>query len=103
MDAAELAADRFRKGFVLVLTAATSVAFLATIRDFLMALLLAAVVAGICRPLHRMLATLLRGRESLSAFVTVLLVVVVVVGPSRPSSAWSRVRPSRSATASSRG
>jgi len=81
MDAAELAADRFRKTFVLVLTAAISVAFLATIRDFLMALLLAAVLAGICRPLHRMLSTLLRGRESLGALVTILLVVVVVVGP----------------------
>jgi predicted PurR-regulated permease PerM len=81
MDAAELAADRFRKAFVLILTAAISLAFVETIRAFLMALLLAAVLAGICRPLYRRLTKLLRGRASLGAFVTILLVVVLVVGP----------------------
>lgn len=81
MDAAELAADRFRKAFVLILTAGISLAFLATIRTFLMALLLAAVLSGICRPLHRWLSSLLRGWEGISALVTLLFVVVVVVGP----------------------
>jgi predicted PurR-regulated permease PerM len=81
MSATELGADRFRKAFVLILTAAISVAFVATIRSFLMALLLAAVVAGICRPLHRWLAQLLRGRTGLAAALTILLVVVLVVGP----------------------
>jgi predicted PurR-regulated permease PerM len=81
MTDAELAADRFRKAFVLVLTAAISVAFLATIRAFLMALLLAAVLAGICRPLYRRLVQLVRGRSSVAALVTILLVVVLVVGP----------------------
>lgn len=80
MDA-ELGADRFRKAFVLALTAAISVAFFSTIRSFLMALLLAAILAGISRPLYRGLAKLMRGRESLAALVTILLVVVVVVGP----------------------
>ena len=81
MNPAELASDRFRKAFVLVLTAAISVAFLATIRSFLMALLLAAVLAGTCRPLHRGLTKLLRGRDSIAALVTILLVVFLVVGP----------------------
>jgi len=81
MSPAELGADRFRKAFVLALTAAITVVFLATIRSFLMALLLAAILAGICRPLHRVLTKLLRGRDSVGALVTILLVVVVVVGP----------------------
>ena len=81
MNSAELGADRFRKAFVLVLTAAISVAFFATIRGFLMALLLAAILAGICRPLYRGLARLLRGRDSLAALVTILLVIALVVGP----------------------
>jgi predicted PurR-regulated permease PerM len=81
MTATDLGADRFRKGFVLGLTAAISVAFFATIRAFLMALLLAAVLAGICRPLYRRLVQLFRGRTSIAAAVTILLVVVVVVGP----------------------
>jgi predicted PurR-regulated permease PerM len=81
MDDAGLGADRFRKAFVLGLTAAISVAFVATIRPFLMALLLAAVLAGICRPLHRGITQLLRGRDGVAAIVTILLVVAVVVGP----------------------
>ena len=49
MTPTDLGADRFRKAFVLALTAAITIVFLATIRDFLMALLLAAVLAGLCR------------------------------------------------------
>jgi predicted PurR-regulated permease PerM len=81
MSSIDVGADRFRKAFVLALTAAISVAFLATVRSFLMALLLAAVLSGICRPLHRRLIRLLRGREGLAAAVTILFVVVLVVGP----------------------
>src|SRR3990172_2754610 len=81
MTDSELGADRFRKAFVLGLTAAISVAFLATIRPFLMALLLAAVLAGICRPLHRAITQMLRGRAGIAAVVTILFVVAVVVGP----------------------
>ena len=81
MTPTDLGADRFRKAFVLALTAAITVVFLATIRDFLMALLLAAVLAGLCRPLHRRLAQLLRGRAGAAAAVTILLVVAIVVGP----------------------
>ena len=72
MLATDPGADRFRKAFVLGLTAAISVAFFATIRAFLMALLLAAVLAGICRPLHRRLIQLLRGRASVAAALTIL-------------------------------
>jgi len=77
----ELGADRFRKAFVLALTAAISLVFLATIQGFLMALLLAAVLSGICRPLHRVLTQILGGRAGAAAAVAILLVVLLVVGP----------------------
>jgi len=81
MAPADRGADRFRKGFVLLLAAAISVAFYATIESFLMSLLLAAALAGISRPLHRRLARWLRGREGAAAGLTILLVLVLVVGP----------------------
>jgi len=81
MTDSELEADRFRKAFVLGLTAAISVVFVATIRPFLMALLLAAVLAGLCRPLHRAITQIFRGRTGLAAVVTIALVIAVVVGP----------------------
>jgi predicted PurR-regulated permease PerM len=81
MTAMDLGADRFRKAFVLGLAAAISLAFFATIRVFLMALLLAAVLAGILSPLQRRLVPLLRGRASVAAALTILLVVILVVGP----------------------
>ena len=81
MTPADPGADRFRKGFVLLLAAAISIAFYATIQSFLMALLLAAALAGLCRPLHRRLTRWLRGREGAAAGLTILLVLVLVVGP----------------------
>ena len=81
MTPTDFGADRFRKAFVLALTAAISIVFLATIRDFLMALLIAALLSGICRPLHRLLTQLLRNRPGMAAAVTILFVVLLVVGP----------------------
>jgi predicted PurR-regulated permease PerM len=45
--------DRFGKAYVLLLVAAISVVFLAMIWSFLQALLLAAILAGMVRPVYR--------------------------------------------------
>jgi predicted PurR-regulated permease PerM len=74
-------ARRFRGAFVLLLALAVTAAFLLTIQGFLMALLMAAVLTGLCRPVHRRLLRLLRGRESLSAVLTVLGLTVLLVVP----------------------
>lgn len=74
-------ADRFHKAFLLILVAATSAAFLATIRGFLTALLLAAILAALCSPLQRRLARALRGRDTAAAALTVLALLVGIVGP----------------------
>ena len=48
---------------------------------FLQALLIGAILAGLCHPLYRWMVRLLRGRESLASAVTLLILFLVVVGP----------------------
>ena len=53
--------DRFRKGFVLVMTVAFTIVFLAIISGFIEALLMAAVFSGILYPLYCRLQRILGG------------------------------------------
>ena len=71
----------FRTAFVLVLVLAISVLFLAVTWPFLKPLLLGAMLAGLFRPLYRWVTRLLRGRASLAAVLTLLILFVVVAGP----------------------
>lgn len=73
--------DRFRKGFLLLLLAAITFAFLAMIRGFLMTIVVAAIFAGLAHPLNRRLEGLFRGRRVLAALVTMTILLVCVVGP----------------------
>ena len=43
--------DRFRKAFLILLVAAISIAFLTMIRTFILTSLMAAIFAGLARPL----------------------------------------------------
>src|SRR5450432_1289306 len=70
-----------RTAFVLLLVLAVSALFLAVVRPFLMPLLLGALFAGLCGPLYRWVAQLLGGRKSLAAWLTLLILFVLVVGP----------------------
>ena len=72
---------RFQNRFLLVLALGISLLFLAMIRGFLVAILLAAVFSAMCRPLYLRLAESFRGRERAAAVVTLGLVLVVLVGP----------------------
>jgi len=74
-------ADVLRKAFLLLVLAAITAVFFAMIRSFLMALLLAAIFTGLCRPLHRKLVCWLRGREALASLATVLTVFLGIVVP----------------------
>lgn len=73
--------DRFRKGFLLLLLAAITIAFLAMIRGFLMTIVVAAIFAGLAYPLHRRLEGLFRGRRIPAALATLAILLVCVVGP----------------------
>lgn len=73
--------DRFRRVFLLALVAVISVAFMAMIWSFLVTLLMAAIFAGIARPLYRWLERRLRGRGMLASFCTLLLLLLMVFAP----------------------
>ena len=81
MDPANLNGRNFHTAFVLLLVLAMSALFLAVTWPFLKALLLGAILAGLCHPLYRWLTHLFRGRQSPAAAVTVLLLFVLIVGP----------------------
>jgi predicted PurR-regulated permease PerM len=73
--------DRFGKAYVLLLVAAISVVFLAMIWSFLQALLLAAILAGMVRPVYRRFVKWFGGREGLASATTILLLLVLGLGP----------------------
>jgi len=72
---------RFRKIFLIILTIAISILFLQMIRDFLIAVLLAAIASGLFHPVYRRLVRVFRGRQMLASAATVLIVLFVIVIP----------------------
>jgi predicted PurR-regulated permease PerM len=73
--------DRFRKGFVLVMTISVAILFIALIFGFLEPLLLAAVFSGVTYPLYRWFQKVLGGRNTLASVMTLLTSVVVILIP----------------------
>jgi predicted PurR-regulated permease PerM len=73
--------DRFRRAFLLLLVLLISLAFLWMIAGFLSAVLLAAIATGLCYPFHARLSRLLGGRANIASVITILLVLVVIIGP----------------------
>lgn len=74
-------AIKFRTAFVLLLVLGVSLLFLAVAWPFLKPLLLGAMLAGLCRPLYLWVTRLMRGRKSLAAIITLLILFVLVAGP----------------------
>jgi len=70
-----------RVAFLVLLAVGISLLLLWVIMDFVVALVLAAALAGIAHPIHRRLARWLRGREGIAAALTVLLALVLVIVP----------------------
>ncbi|MFP3941094.1 MAG: AI-2E family transporter [Thermoanaerobaculia bacterium] len=67
---------RFRQGFLLLLVAGISLLFVLVIRRFLLAVLLAAVFAGLAYPLYHWLLRRMRGRRTLASVSTILLLLL---------------------------
>lgn len=72
---------RFHNVFLIVFAIGISLLFLHMISDFVMALLLAAIVAGLLHSSYVRLARKLGGRRYTSAVLILALVVLLVVGP----------------------
>lgn len=74
-------ADKFQKGFLIAFALGISLLFLAMIRDFLIALLLAAILSGLVHPFYRRLLRRFRGRKALASAATVTLVLMALIVP----------------------
>jgi len=81
IEGAGISGRNFRTTFVLILVVAVSAGFLAVTWPFLEPLLLGALLAGLCRPLYTWVTRLLRGRRSLGAVITLLILFILVAGP----------------------
>jgi predicted PurR-regulated permease PerM len=73
--------ENFSRTFVILLVVFISLMFVAMIRTFLMTILLAAIFSGISQPLYARLVGLFRGRRALASLATLLVLLVVIVGP----------------------
>ncbi|HEY5768235.1 MAG TPA: AI-2E family transporter [Terrimicrobium sp.] len=81
MEPTKITGEGFRTTFVLILVLAISALFVAVVWPFLQALLVGAILAGLCHPIYRWMVRLLRGRESLASAVTLLILFLLIVGP----------------------
>ena len=70
-----------RGPFLLLLAIAISLVFFRMIQSFVLALLLAAVLAGLAHPSYGRVLKKVKGRKSLAAAVTMLLGLVLVIAP----------------------
>ena len=71
----------FRKAFLLLLVAGATAAFLAMLQTFLLTILLAAIFAGLAYPVYVHLLRAVKGHRPLASALTLLLMLVLVVGP----------------------
>jgi predicted PurR-regulated permease PerM len=81
MEPSAISGTNLRTAFVLLLVVAVTVLFLAVTWPFFKPLLLAALLAGLFHPLYRWITRVLGGRASLGAAVTLLVLLVLVLGP----------------------
>jgi len=73
--------DTINKATLLLLVLIISLLFLAMIRHFLMALLLAGIFSAMARPLYQRLEKWLDGRRSLASITTLLVIIIVLILP----------------------
>ena len=73
--------ERFRKGFVLVMTIGYAIVFIAIISGFIEALLMAAVFTGIVYPIYCWLQRMLGGRTTIASLMTLVISLVAIVVP----------------------
>lgn len=66
-------ANKLQQGFVLILLAVVAAVFIGMIRTFLIALILAAIFAGLLYPLYHRVKQLLRGRAAAASVLTLLI------------------------------
>lgn len=81
MPDSESRRNRFHGNYVLLLTLVISVVFLTMIWPFVVALLIAAIGAGMLQPVYRFFRKLYRGREAPASITTIFLLLILILGP----------------------
>src|SRR6266480_1363025 len=76
-----MADTRFRSAFLILLVIAISAAFFAMVRVFLLTIVMAALFTGVAYPLYGRVVRLFGGRSRLAAIATLVVLLVVVIGP----------------------
>ena len=71
----------FRRAFLVFLVVGMSIVLLTLLQSFLQTIVVSVVMASLLRPFYTWLVTRLRGRASLAAGATVLLTLLLIVGP----------------------
>ena len=81
MELTEFRRERFGNLFVLLLAIGISIVFFGMIKRMAVALLLAAIFAGMFHPMYRKFLSWMGGRSALAALVTVVVLILVVLVP----------------------
>ena len=81
MEPSTISGTNLRTAFVLLLVVAVTALFLAVTWPFFKPLLLGALLAGLFHPLYRWITRLLGGRASLGAAITLLVLLILGLGP----------------------
>ncbi len=81
MQNSSISPDHFQKGFLLLLLAGITIAFVVLIKGFIVSLLLAAIFSGVVHPLYLRIRRRFKGRGAAASGVTLLLVIFVVLVP----------------------
>jgi predicted PurR-regulated permease PerM len=76
-----MTATSFRRYFLILVVVLVTLAFLWMVQTFLMTILLAALFTGVAYPVYTRLVRFFRGRDTLAALATLLLLVAVVILP----------------------
>lgn len=73
--------ETFQRRFLLLMVTAVSIVFLVMVKQFLVAVLLAAIFSGMTHPLYRRVLGWVGGREALASSLVVLAMLFVILGP----------------------
>lgn len=73
--------DRFRKRSLLLIAFVVTGVFLAVVWPFLVAVLMAAIIAGMSHPIYEWVRTKLKGRGRMASAITVIGILLLIVLP----------------------
>ena len=73
--------NSFQKGFLLILVTAISLIFFEMVKQYLVALLIAAILSGLVHPMYKWFLARTKGRSSTASVLTLLVVFVSILIP----------------------